>query len=145
MALASLAVALPAATASGASSLPRSSPSCCTPGSSPIVSFYPHLQSSRFTSHAGRWNSSSKWIKQHLRIKAFYGLGENAVKTQIWIAVVYVLVHVPGEGEIGCRGDSSNGSPPASQRRRRRSRMTAATLRDWKASICVWVASRRSS
>ena len=34
-----------------------------------------------------------KWIKQHLRIKAFYGLSENAVKTQIWIAMaVYVLV-----------------------------------------------------
>jgi len=28
-----------------------------------------------------------KWIKQHLRIKAFYGTSENAVKTQIWIAV----------------------------------------------------------
>ncbi len=28
-----------------------------------------------------------KWIKQHLRIKAFYGVSENAVKTQIWIAV----------------------------------------------------------
>jgi len=27
-----------------------------------------------------------KWIKQHLRIKAFYGTSENAVKTQIWIA-----------------------------------------------------------
>jgi hypothetical protein len=36
-----------------------------------------------------------KWIKQHLRIKAFYGTGENAVKTQIWIAVsIYVLVAV---------------------------------------------------
>src|SRR6267143_9964 len=34
-----------------------------------------------------------KWIKQHLRIKAFYGTSENAVKIQIWIAVsVYVLV-----------------------------------------------------
>jgi hypothetical protein len=34
-----------------------------------------------------------KWIKQHLRIKSFYGTSENAVKTQIWIAVsVYVLV-----------------------------------------------------
>src|SRR5207245_5318065 len=34
-----------------------------------------------------------QWIKQHLRIKAFYGTSENAVKTQIWIAVsVYVLV-----------------------------------------------------
>jgi hypothetical protein len=36
-----------------------------------------------------------KWIKQHLRIKAFYGYSENAVKTQIWIAVsVYVLVAI---------------------------------------------------
>ena len=36
-----------------------------------------------------------KWIKQHLRIKAFYGTTENAVKTQIWIAVsVYVLVAI---------------------------------------------------
>lgn len=34
-----------------------------------------------------------KWIKQHLRIKAFFGTSDNAVKTQIWIAVsVYVLV-----------------------------------------------------
>jgi IS4 transposase len=34
-----------------------------------------------------------KWIKQHLRIKAFYGTSENAVKIQIWIAVsIYVLV-----------------------------------------------------
>jgi len=36
-----------------------------------------------------------KWIKQHLRIKAFYGYSENAVKTQIWIAVsMYVLVAI---------------------------------------------------
>jgi len=36
-----------------------------------------------------------KWIKQHLRIKAFYGTSENAVKTQIWIAVsIYVLVAI---------------------------------------------------
>jgi hypothetical protein len=36
-----------------------------------------------------------KWIKQHLRIKAFYGTSENAVKTQIWVAVsVYVLVAI---------------------------------------------------
>ncbi len=36
-----------------------------------------------------------KWIKRHLRIKAFYGTSENAVKTQIWIAVsVYVLVAI---------------------------------------------------
>ena len=34
-----------------------------------------------------------KWIKQHLRIKAFYGTSENAVKTQIWTAIsVYVLI-----------------------------------------------------
>ena len=36
-----------------------------------------------------------QWIKQHLRIKAFYGYTENAVKTQVWIAVsVYVLVAI---------------------------------------------------
>ena len=36
-----------------------------------------------------------KWIKQHLRIKQFYGTSENAVKTQIWIAVsVYVPVAI---------------------------------------------------
>jgi len=36
-----------------------------------------------------------KWIKQHLRIKAFYGTSENAVKTQVWIAIsVYVLVAI---------------------------------------------------
>ncbi|MCG6535105.1 MAG: IS4 family transposase [Syntrophales bacterium LBB04] len=36
-----------------------------------------------------------KWIKQHLRIKAFYGTSENAVKSQIWIAVsVYVLIAI---------------------------------------------------
>jgi uncharacterized protein (UPF0248 family) len=36
-----------------------------------------------------------KWVKQHLRIKAFFGTSENAVKTQIWIAVsVYVLVAI---------------------------------------------------
>jgi hypothetical protein len=36
-----------------------------------------------------------KWVKQHLRIKAFFGTTENAVKSQIWIAVsVYVLVAI---------------------------------------------------
>ena len=36
-----------------------------------------------------------KWIKQHLRIKAFYGTSENAVKSQLWIAIsVYVLVAI---------------------------------------------------
>ena len=36
-----------------------------------------------------------KWIKQHLRIKSFYGTSENAVKTQIWIAIsAYVLVAI---------------------------------------------------
>jgi hypothetical protein len=36
-----------------------------------------------------------KWIKQHLRIKAFYGTTENAVKSQIWIAIsIYVLVAI---------------------------------------------------
>jgi hypothetical protein len=36
-----------------------------------------------------------KWIKQHLRIKSFYGTSENAVKSQLWIAVsVYVLIAI---------------------------------------------------
>jgi IS4 transposase len=36
-----------------------------------------------------------KWIKQHLRIKSFFGTTENAVKTQVWIAVsVYVIVAI---------------------------------------------------
>ncbi len=47
--------------------------------------------------YKGRWKAELffKWIKQHLRIKTFYGTSENAVKTQIWIAVsVYVLVAI---------------------------------------------------
>lgn len=36
-----------------------------------------------------------KWIKQHLKIRAFFGISPNAVKTQIWIAIsVYVLVAI---------------------------------------------------
>ena len=36
-----------------------------------------------------------KWIKQHLRIKAFFGTSENAVKTQVWIAIsIYVLIAI---------------------------------------------------
>ncbi|MBU1299447.1 MAG: IS4 family transposase [Bacteroidetes bacterium] len=47
--------------------------------------------------HRCRWQVELffKWIKQHLRIKSFYGTSENAVKTQIWVAVsVYVLVAI---------------------------------------------------
>ena len=47
--------------------------------------------------HKCRWQVEVffKWIKQHLRIKAFYGTTKNAVKTQIWIAIsVYVLVAI---------------------------------------------------
>ena len=46
--------------------------------------------------YKSRWQVELfKWIKQHLRIKAFYGTSENAVKTQIWIAIsVYVLVAI---------------------------------------------------
>jgi IS4 transposase len=44
-----------------------------------------------------------KWIKQHLRIKRFYGTSENAVKSQIWIAVaVYVLIAIIKK-ELGLR------------------------------------------
>ena len=49
-----------------------------------------------------------KWIKQHLRIKRFYGTSENAVKTQIWIAVsVYVLVAIVRSG-LGWRRRSTH-------------------------------------
>src|SRR6202022_736494 len=47
--------------------------------------------------YRGRWQVELffKWIKQHLRIKNFYGTSENALRTQIWIAVsVYVLVAI---------------------------------------------------
>jgi hypothetical protein len=47
--------------------------------------------------YKGRWQVELffKWIKQYLRIKAFYGTSENAVKTQVWIAIsVYVLVAI---------------------------------------------------
>ena len=47
--------------------------------------------------YKSRWNVELffRWIKMHLRIKAFYGTSENAVKTQIWIALsVYVLVAI---------------------------------------------------
>jgi IS4 transposase len=49
------------------------------------------------TLYRSRWQIELffKWIKQHLRIKKFFGNSENAVKTQIWIAVaVYVLVAI---------------------------------------------------
>ena len=42
-----------------------------------------------------------KWVKQHLRIKAFYGTSMNAVKTQIWIAITtYVLISI-AKKELG--------------------------------------------
>jgi transposase len=47
--------------------------------------------------YKSRWQAELffKWIKQHLRIKRFYGTSENAVKSQIWIAVsVYVLIAI---------------------------------------------------
>jgi transposase len=47
--------------------------------------------------YKSRWKIETffKWIKQHLRIKRFYGTSENAVKTQIWTAVsVYVLIAI---------------------------------------------------
>ena len=59
-----------------------------------------HLQVSALTIsqlYKGRWRVELffKWIKQNLRIKAFYGHSTNAVKTQVWIAIsVYVLVAI---------------------------------------------------
>jgi hypothetical protein len=47
--------------------------------------------------YRARWQVElfSRWIKQHLRIKTFYGASQNAVKTQVWVALsVYVLVAI---------------------------------------------------
>ena len=56
-----------------------------------------------------------RWIKQHLRIKKFYGTSENAVKTQVWIAVsVYVLVAIVRK-RLGLGGESLP-NPTNSQR-----------------------------
>ena len=47
--------------------------------------------------YKGRWQVELffKWVKQHLHIKAFFGTSENAVKTQVWIAMsVYVLIAI---------------------------------------------------
>jgi IS4 transposase len=47
--------------------------------------------------YLARWEVETffKWIKQHLRIKSFYGTSSNAVKTQVWIAIsAYVLIAI---------------------------------------------------
>jgi len=55
----------------------------------------PALTIARLYKYRWRVELFFKWIKQHLRIKAFYGTSENAVKTQVWIAIaVYVLVAI---------------------------------------------------
>jgi transposase len=55
----------------------------------------PPLTIAELYRHRWRVEIFFKWIKQHLRIKSFYGTSENAVKTQIWIAVsTYVLVAI---------------------------------------------------
>jgi hypothetical protein len=62
--------------------LPTSS--CCLP-----------IRSQSFIDIGGGLRFFFKWIKQHLRIKSFYGTSQNAVKTQIWIAIsTYVLVAI---------------------------------------------------
>jgi IS4 transposase len=55
-----------------------------------------------------------KWIKQHLRIKAFYGTSEHAVKTQIWLAVsMYVLVAIVRKWLGQPLSDSTDSQPHA--------------------------------
>jgi transposase len=55
----------------------------------------PPLTIAELYRHRWRVEIFFKWIKQHLRIKSFYGTSENAVKTQIWIAIsTYVLVAI---------------------------------------------------
>jgi hypothetical protein len=66
----------------------------------PLVFLTNHLELPAFTIaelYRCRWHVELffKWIKQHLRIKAFYGRSENSVKTQLWIAIsVYLLVAI---------------------------------------------------
>ena len=61
--------------------------------SSPTAPTWRHSPSATCTRAAGRVELFFKWIKQHLRIKRFFGTSENAVKSQLWVAVsVYVLV-----------------------------------------------------
>jgi hypothetical protein len=43
-----------------------------------------------------------RWIKQHLRIKQFYGTSQNAVKTQIWIAFSVYALYPHHQCRIGC-------------------------------------------
>ena len=45
-----------------------------------------------FTNSAGRSKSSLKWIKQNLKIKSFLGTSENAVMTQIYVAIIHYLL-----------------------------------------------------
>lgn len=55
----------------------------------------PPLTIAELYRHRWRVEIFFKWIKQHLRIKSFYGTSENAVKTQIWIAIsMYVLIAI---------------------------------------------------
>jgi transposase len=55
----------------------------------------PALTIAKLYRHRWKVELFFKWIKQHLRIKSFFGTTENAVKTQVWIAVsVYVLVAI---------------------------------------------------
>jgi hypothetical protein len=55
--------------------------------------------------YKSRWRIETffKWIKQHLRIKVFYGTSENAVKTQIWIAATTYLLVAIIKKELGLR------------------------------------------
>lgn len=55
----------------------------------------PALTIANLFKHRWRIELFFKWIKQHLRIKAFYGTSENAVRSQIWVAMsVYVLITI---------------------------------------------------
>ena len=53
--------------------------------------------------HRERWNVELffKWIKQHLHVKSFYGTSENAVYTQIWIAVCSFLILALAKKKLG--------------------------------------------
>jgi hypothetical protein len=57
--------------------------------------------------YKSRWHIELffKWIKQHLRIKAFYGTSPNAVKTQIWVAMIVYLLLAILRKRLGLKAD----------------------------------------
>ncbi len=56
-----------------------------------------------------RWKIETffRWIKQNTKIKTFYGTSENAVMTQVWVAIILYLLLMPAFGAYKCRSSNS--------------------------------------